>query len=140
MTFLRMAVFIGLLFALTPARAQTPPVQTPPAESGGASAVGDPGELGATAAIQTRDVAYWRSRIDAADRQIIKLLNERAGYVSQLIPLKTQANSAVRDAAREREVLAKLTSRNQGPLPHESVVRIYEAIMAEMRLLQEQAR
>lgn len=89
---------------------------------------------------ETLDIGYWRSRIDASDRQIVKLLNERAGHVSQLIPLKAQAQRGVRDPAREREVLKKLTSLNRGPLPDESVARIYEAIMAEMRLLQERGR
>ena len=97
--------------------------------------VTDPGETG-----QVRGIAYWRQRIDAADQQIIKLLNERARHVSALIPLKEQTNSAVRDPAREGEVLAKLRSLNTGPLPDQSVARIYQAIMAEMRALQEKGR
>ena len=87
--------------------------------------------------MQARDIDYWRGRIDHADRRIIGLLNERAGYVAELIPLKVKASRAVRDPKREREVLAKLKALNKGPLPDESIVRIYEAIMAEMRALQE---
>ena len=105
--------------------------QDQPTGARGSDLVRDPGE-----SVQTRDIGYWRHRIDGADRRIIGLLNERAEYVSQLIPLKAKANQAVRDPKREAEVLAKLKALNKGPLPDESIVRIYEAIMAEMRALQ----
>jgi len=90
--------------------------------------------------VQVRDIDYWRHRIDHADRRLIGLLNERAGYVAELIPLKARASRAVRDPKRETEVLEKLRALNGGPLPDESIVRIYEAIMAEMRRLQEEGR
>jgi len=90
--------------------------------------------------VQVRDIDYWRHRIDSADQRIIGLLNERAGYVAELIPLKAKVSRAVRDPKREAEVLAKLKGLNKGPLPDESIVRIYEAIMAEMRRLQEEGR
>lgn len=101
--------------------------------SGASRLIADPGE-----SVQPRDIDYWRGRIDGVDRKIIGLLNERAGYVAELIPLKANANRAVRDPAREAEVLAKLKTLNGGPLPDESIVRIYEVIMAEMRALQEE--
>lgn len=108
--------------------------QKPPDSPSTPRSVPDPGESG-----QTRDIAYWRAHIDNVDRRIIELLNERAGYVTQLIPLKAQANRAVRDHKREAQVFAKLKALNNGPLPDQSVVRICQAIMAEMRRLQETA-
>ena len=132
MTFLRLVFLVSLFVALTGATARA---QGPPAPSGASKAVSDPGE-----SVQVRDIDYWRHRIDHADRRLIGLLNERAGYVAELIPLKARASRAVRDPKRETEVLEKLRALNGGPLPDESIVRIYEAIMAEMRRLQEEGR
>jgi chorismate mutase-like protein len=137
MTHLRILASAGVLLALTAGllRAQT---QTGAPRT--SLRVNDPGERVQTPSTPAEGIAHWRSRIDATDRRIIKLLNERATHVSQLIPLKAQAGQTVRDPARERAVLEKLKSLNTGPLPDESIVRIYEAVMAEMRILQEKGR
>jgi chorismate mutase len=129
MTSLRVVFFVSLLVALTGASALA---QNPPVSSDASNLVSDPGE-----SVQARGIDYWRGRIDHADRRIIGLLNERAGYVAELIPLKAKASRVVRDPKREQEVLMKLEALNRGPLPDKSIVRIYEAIMAEMRALQE---
>ena len=82
--------------------------QNQSAAANGADRVPDPGE-----SMQTRDIGYWRHRINGADRRLIGLLNERVDYVSQLIPLKAKANRAIRDPKREAEVLAKLKALNK---------------------------
>ena len=82
------------------------------------------------------DLADWRSRIDAIDREIVGLLNRRAECVLQLAPLKQQAQIEVFDPERERQVHANLRSANGGPLPDESVALVFERIMAAMRELQ----
>lgn len=132
MTFPRLVFLVALSVILTGVPAQA---QNPPESPGASSEVSDPGE-----SAQVRDIDYWRHRIDSADRRIIGLLNERAGYVAELIPLKAKASREVRDPKREAEVLAKLKGLNKGPLPDESIARIYEVIMAEMRRLQEEGR
>ncbi len=137
MTLLRILASAGVLLALT---AGLPRAQTQTSAPNASIGIHDPGERVQTSGTPAEGIAYWRTRIDAADRRIIKLLNERATHVSRLIPLKAQANQTVRDPARERVVLDKLKSLNAGPLPDESIVRIYEAVMAEMRMLQEKAR
>ena len=84
----------------------------------------------------SKELAAWRERIDATDRELVALLNRRAGYVLKLAPLKRQVGVEVRDPGREQQVLRKLSEANQGPLPDEALRKIYGSIMAAMRDLQ----
>ncbi len=92
----------------------------------------------ARAADPAAELAQWRGQIDEVDREIIALLNRRAGYVLELAPLKRRIGMEVQDAGREEAVLANLRAANTGPLPDASVDSIYQAIMAAMRDLQSQ--
>ena len=83
------------------------------------------------------DVSEWRERIDQLDRRILELLNERAQHVLQLAPLKRQNSIPVRAPEREEQVVHNLQGHNRGPLSDEAVRRIFEAIMKEMRAVQE---
>ena len=58
-----------------------------------------------------------RRRIDALDRRIVALLNERAELAREAGRAKAPAGRrAIRDAEREREVLLRVTMANDGPL------------------------
>ncbi len=83
-----------------------------------------------------KDLSDWRSEIDRLDREIVVLLNRRAKCVLHLAPLKREANKGVLDPDREAQVHDNLRTANAGPLPHEAVARVFESVMAEMRLLQ----
>ncbi len=83
-----------------------------------------------------RQLAEWRTKIDEADRELVALLNRRAGYVLQLAPLKKQIGVNVQDPKREEQVLRNLSEANAGPLSNEALHKIYGAIMVEMRDLQ----
>lgn len=83
-----------------------------------------------------RQLAEWRARIDECDRELVALLNRRAGYVVQLAPLKRQIGVNVQDPGREEQVLRNLTAANAGPLRDEAIHEIYGVIMAAMRDLQ----
>jgi len=82
------------------------------------------------------ELAEWRSKIDEVDREIVALLNRRAGYVEKLAPLKRQIGMAVQDTSREDEVRANLRAANKGPLSDQAVTAVYEAVMGAMRDLQ----
>jgi chorismate mutase len=77
-----------------------------------------------------------REQIDAIDRQIAALLNERASVVEVIGSLKQHAQMRVYEPKREDEVYRNVTSANTGPLKAEALRRIYERIMDEMRTLQ----
>ena len=78
----------------------------------------------------------WRERINQVDRRILALLNERAGYVLSLAPLKRREGIPIHEPGRERQVLDNLKTKNQGPLSDEAVCRIFQAVMTEMRAVQ----
>ena len=86
------------------------------------------------------DVSDWRERIDAIDRRLLELLNERVECVLGLSPIKRQAGLPVFSPSREKAVIKKLKKLNKGQLSDEAVERIFELIMAEMRFLQERER
>ena len=52
-----------------------------------------------------------RKRIDELDDQILKLLDERAGVVSDVARAKREANLPTYDPERERQVLDRLAAR-----------------------------
>lgn len=83
-----------------------------------------------------KELSHWRGEIDAVDGEIVALLNRRTQYVLKLAPLKEELGRDVRDAGREAVVLDNLKKASTGPLPDESLVKIYQAIMAAMRDLQ----
>ena len=82
------------------------------------------------------ELSDWRRKIDEVDEKVLALLNERAGYVLQLAPLKRLQQVPIYEPNREREVIDNMRRRNHGPLGDEAVRHIFEAIMAEMRAVQ----
>ncbi|MEE8408594.1 MAG: prephenate dehydratase [Myxococcota bacterium] len=71
-----------------------------------------------------------RSAIDAADDAIIRLLNERAKVALQIGAIKARHAQRAYVPERERLVLDRLVSTNQGPLPEESLRLIYKEIIS----------
>jgi chorismate mutase/prephenate dehydratase len=82
-----------------------------------------------------------RRQIDALDRRIVALLNERAEVARAAGRLKTrQGRTAIRDADREREVLLRVTMANQGPLGQADLLALYRRLMAVTRALEARDR
>ncbi|GAB3251103.1 bifunctional chorismate mutase/prephenate dehydratase [Chitinimonas naiadis] len=69
-----------------------------------------------------------RDAIDALDAQILQLLNERAGHARSIGELK--GGGLVYRPEREAQVLARIKSSNPGPLPDESVAKLFREIMS----------
>jgi chorismate mutase-like protein len=82
------------------------------------------------------DIADWRTRIDALDEQIVKLLNERAACAIAIGEIKRESGAAIYEPQRERQVIEHARKSNPGPLASEQVQDIYERIMDIMRSLQ----
>jgi chorismate mutase/prephenate dehydratase len=82
-----------------------------------------------------------RRRIDALDRRIVRLLNERAGLAREVGRAKDlDGRRAVRDAEREREVLLRVTMANEGPTPQADLIAIYRRLFAVARGLEARDR
>ncbi len=77
-----------------------------------------------------------RDKIDEVDQKIIKLLNQRAQYATQIGKIKRILNMPVYVPSREEEVIAHVQASNPGPLGAEAIRRLYERIIDESRRLE----
>lgn len=82
-----------------------------------------------------------RERIDALDRQIVALLNERAALGRAAGRAKHLAGRrAVRDQEREREVLLRVAMANEGPLAQADLLSIYRRVLSATRAVEHKDR
>ena len=78
------------------------------------------------------ELQAYREKIDTVDQRIVALLSERAHIVQDVGRLKRKAHMPVRAPGREKEIYQRLAKMNPGPLPNDSIERIYRAIVSEM--------
>jgi chorismate mutase-like protein len=78
----------------------------------------------------------YRISIDAIDRRIVELINERTRVVEEIGRVKREAQLPVYEPKREEQVFANISAANEGPIPGDSVKRIFERIIDEMRTIQ----
>jgi len=91
--------------------------------------------------VETPELRRLRRRIDALDRRIVALLNERADLAREAGRAKAAAGRrAIRDAEREREVLLRVTMANGGPLPQADLLAVYRRLMTATRELETRDR
>jgi chorismate mutase len=81
-------------------------------------------------------LAECRERIDAVDRRLVALLNERTEIVETIGLLKREAQLPVYEPKREDLVYANIVANNRGPLPPDALRRIFERVIDEMRKIQ----
>lgn len=77
-----------------------------------------------------------RKRIDALDKRIVELLNQRAALSLEVGRVKAATSAAVFRPSREKEILTRLTRLNRGPMPEEHLRSIYREIFSSSRALQ----
>lgn len=86
---------------------------------------------------ESPELRRLRRRIDALDRRIVALLNERASLALAVGRAKQTAGwAAVRDAERERDVLERVAAANRGPLSEDDLLAVYRRIIAATRALE----
>lgn len=86
---------------------------------------------------ETAELRRLRQRIDALDRRIVGLLNERATLARDAGRAKSAAGRrAIRDAEREREVLLRVSMANEGPLPQADLLALYRRLFVATRALE----
>ncbi len=81
-----------------------------------------------------------RRQIDRLDRQILRLLNQRAARVVRVGRLKRAQKRPVFDRRRERAIVRQLAKANRGPLPAASVRAIFTAVLRHSRKLESKTR
>ena len=87
-----------------------------------------------------KDLAQLRTEIDAVDRELIKLLNQRASLANEVGELKRAEGSVVYRPEREAQVINNLQAKNPGPLKGRNVATIWREIMSACRALEEPQR
>ena len=81
------------------------------------------------------DLAARRAAIDALDRDIVRLVSERAGHARAIGALK--GDGPIYRPEREAQVLDRVRAANPGPLANEALARIYVEIMSACRALEQ---
>jgi chorismate mutase/prephenate dehydratase len=81
-----------------------------------------------------------RNSIDAVDRELLALLNRRAGLALEVGELKKREGSVVFRPEREAQVIDGLKAANPGPLKNDSVAPIWREIMSACRALETPTR
>ena len=86
------------------------------------------------------DLPALRRQIDSVDRELLGLLNRRAGLALAVGEIKKQEGSAVFRPEREAQVIEGLKAINTGPLPSDCVAPIWREIMSASRALETPTR
>ena len=82
------------------------------------------------------NLATLRSQIDALDRQLLELLNQRARVAQEVGEIKRAEGAPVFRPEREAQVIAQLRGANAGPLKSESISAIWLEVMSACRSLE----
>jgi chorismate mutase/prephenate dehydratase len=90
----------------------------------------------AEGAPEPAEVRRLRRRIDALDRRIVRLLNERSELAVEIGHRKRAARQPLRDGEREREVLLRVAMANEGPLSQADLLALYRRLVTATRRLQ----
>lgn len=84
-------------------------------------------------------IDQWRDKIDAIDRKLVDLLNERAQYADEIGKIKEQMGLEAYSPKREQEVIDNIVQYNKGPLNALAMRRLFERIIDESRKLEREA-
>lgn len=77
-----------------------------------------------------------RKKIDSLDKQILDMLNDRARCAIEIAQIKRDSHAPFYVPEREKAVLDKLRTYNEGPLSPGSIKCIYREVMSAIRALE----
>lgn len=83
-----------------------------------------------------KELKPLRDQIDAIDKQILELLNQRGKVAQEVGHVKDKTNAPIYRPEREAQVLRELAKRNPGPLISSDLQQIYRQIMSACRALE----
>ena len=82
------------------------------------------------------DIAEWRLKIDDLDRQLVRLISERARCAVEIGKLKQNSSLPIYEPDRERIIFDNIAHENHGPLSQVQLRQIYERMVDVMRQIQ----
>ena len=87
-----------------------------------------------------RVLAENRAKIDAIDRKLVELLNQRTRAVEEIGRAKEATGLPVYEPQREDDVYRNVLANNEGPMSPDALRSVFERIIDEMRSLQKMRR
>ncbi len=85
-------------------------------------------------------LAELREKIDSLDKQLVKMLNERASLVVDVGAFKRGSSTPIYAPHREAQVLERVLKNNAGPLPGRTIEGVYREIMSGSFALEQPLR
>jgi chorismate mutase len=82
------------------------------------------------------DIADWRKKIDELDRQLVRLINERAQCAHEIGKLKRNSAMPIYEPDREKIIFQNIARDNGGPLSDVQLRQVYERLVDVMRQIQ----
>lgn len=82
------------------------------------------------------DIEDWRQKIDDLDRQLVRLINERAQCAHEIGRLKRNSAMPIYEPDRERIIFQNIARSNAGPLSDVQLRQVYERLVDVMRQIQ----
>ncbi len=93
-----------------------------------------------TAASRAPTINSLRIKIDRIDKELVKLMNERAQHALEIGKVKHNAGLEAYAPAREEEVLSRVLAMSKGPLPEYSLRAIFRELISGSRSLEKRLR
>lgn len=87
-----------------------------------------------------KDLDSLRQKIDAIDKDILALLNQRAQFATEIGRIKQAANAPFYVPSREEALIQRLSEHNTGPLTKEAIRHIYREIISASIALEKQLK
>jgi chorismate mutase/prephenate dehydratase len=81
-------------------------------------------------------IKLLRQKIEAIDKEILGLLNERAEVAMEVGRVKSYADLAPYNPQREEEILQRLNLQNSGPFPKRAISPVFREIISACRSLE----
>jgi chorismate mutase len=82
------------------------------------------------------DIADWRQKIDDLDRQLVRLISQRAECAQEIGRLKRNSAMPIYEPDRERIIFENIARINAGPLSDVQLRQVYERLVDVMRQIQ----
>ena len=81
-------------------------------------------------------IAGWRKKLDKLDRELVRMLNQRARAAQEIGRQKARTAMPIYEPKREQAVFENVLGANRGPFPDHELKRVFEKIIGVMRRLQ----
>lgn len=81
-------------------------------------------------------IKILRQKIDALDKQILRLLNQRAEFVLEVAKVKSEGKMNSYEPRREEEIFRRLTSLNSGPFPQHAISPVFREVISACRSIE----